>query len=166
MGKLKTMALEPHDISSLYRDHGVEILGYLSRRCPGEVARDLLQETFLQVVRQPDRLDAVTTPRAWLFGIARHILARHYRQQPGDALAGLEESSAPVAEDTRLPAMREAIARLAPELRETLELRIEQELSYEEIAGVLDVPIGTVRSRLHNAVRHLRATLTNPKTNL
>ena len=57
--------------------------------------------------------------------------------------------------------MRKAIAQLAPELRETLELRIEQELSYEEIAGVLEIPVGTVRSRLHHAVRRLRAALTH-----
>ena len=99
-------------------------------------------------------------PRAWLFGIARNILARHYRRQPESAIEFPTEST---AEDARLPAMREAITALAPELRETLELRIEQELSYEEIAGVLDIPIGTVRSRLHNAVRRLRTTLTNPE---
>ena len=153
------MAIEPSDIGSLYQQHGAEVLNYLARRCPADAAHDLLQETFLQVVRQSDRLGAVTMPRAWLFGIARNILARHYRQQPENVIEMPPETA---AEDARLPAMREAIAQLAPELRETLELRIEQELSYEEIAGVLDVPIGTVRSRLHNAVRRLRAALTTP----
>lgn len=62
--------------------------------------------------------------------------------------------------------MREAIAQLAPELRETLELRLTDELSYEEIASVLGVPVGTVRSRLHNAVRRLRTVLTTPETTL
>ena len=157
------MAIESNDIGSLYRRHGAEILNYLSRRCPADSAHDLLQETFLQVVRQSERLDGVTMPRAWLFGIARNILARHYREQPEGAIEIPVETS---VEDARLPAMREAIAALAPELRETLELRIEQELSYEEIAGVLDVPVGTVRSRLHNAVRRLRATLTNPEQTL
>ncbi len=160
------MAIESNDIGSLYRQHGAEVLNYLARRCPVDAAHDLLQETFLQVVRQSERLDGVTMPRAWLFGIARNILARHYRRQPESAVEISAETAAPAVEDARLPAMREAIAALAPELRETLELRIEQELSYEEIAGVLDVPIGTVRSRLHNAVRRLRAALTNPEQTL
>ena len=160
------MAIESNDIGSLYQRHGAEVLHYLARRCPADAAHDLLQETFLQVVRQSERLDAVTMPRAWLFGIARNILARHYRRQPESAVEISPEAAAPATEDARLPAMREAIAALAPELRETLELRIEQELSYEEIAGVLDVPIGTVRSRLHNAVRRLRTALTNPEQNL
>ena len=157
------MAIESNDIGSLYQRHGAEVLHYLARRCPVDAAHDLLQETFLQVVRQSERLNAVTMPRAWLFGIARNILAQHYRRQPGNAIEIPVETR---VEDARLPAMREAIAALAPELRETLELRIEQELSYEEIAGVLDVPIGTVRSRLHNAVRRLRTALTNPEQNL
>ena len=59
--------------------------------------------------------------------------------------------------------MREAIRSLSPELRDTLELRLEQELSYEEIAHVLDVPVGTVRSRLHNAVRQLRDLMNQPE---
>ena len=160
------MAIESNDIGSLYQRHGAEVLHYLARRCPADAAHDLLQETFLQVVRQAERLDAVTMPRAWLFGIARNILARHYRQKPEEPIATIVEAASPAVEDARLPAMREAIAALVPELRETLELRIEQELSYEEIAGVLDVPIGTVRSRLHNAVRRLRAALTNPEQNL
>ncbi len=159
------MTLDHHDIGGLYRQHGAEILHYLARRCPAEEAHDLLQETFLQVVRQRDRLAGITMPRAWLFGIARNILASHYRQQPRNVGDVFPETHAPAAEDARLPAMREAIAGLAPELRETLELRIEQELSYEEIAGVLDVPIGTVRSRLHNAVRRLRAALAKPEQN-
>jgi len=163
MCNLNTMTLDLQDIGGLYRKHGAEILNYLARRCPADEARDLLQETFLQVVRHGERLDGVTMPRAWLFGIARNILASHYRQQPQDSIEHLLESPAPNAEDARLPAVREAIAELAPELRETLELRIEQELSYEEIAGVLDVPVGTVRSRLHNAVRRLRAALIKPK---
>jgi RNA polymerase sigma-70 factor, ECF subfamily len=151
-------------IEQLYRQHAGELYSYLARRCPDTAtAGDLLQETFLQVVRQTDQLPTVTMPRAWLFGIARHMLARHYRRQRDpSAVAELWYESAP-AKDDRLTAMREAIRNLPAELRDTLELRLEQELSYEEIAHVLDIPIGTVRSRLHNAVRHLRDTMTKPE---
>ena len=55
--------------------------------------------------------------------------------------------------------MREGITRLKPEFREALEMRLQHELSYEEIAEALDVPVGTVRSRLHHAVNQLRRQL-------
>ena len=58
--------------------------------------------------------------------------------------------------DQRIGEMRRAIAKLPDEMRETLELRLADDLSYEEIAAVLEIPVGTVRSRLHNAVRKLR----------
>ncbi len=157
------MQSEPGAIEQLYRQHSGELYSYLARRCPDTAtAGDLLQETFLQVVRQTDQLPTVTMPRAWLFGIARHMLARHYRRQRDPAAAEVWYES-PIEPDARLAAMREAIRGLPAELRDTLELRLEQELSYEEIAHVLDIPIGTVRSRLHNAVRQLRGTMTKPE---
>jgi RNA polymerase sigma-70 factor (ECF subfamily) len=55
--------------------------------------------------------------------------------------------------------MRTAIGSLNAGLREILEFRLEQELSYEEIAAVLEIPIGTVRSRLHQAVKQLRRAM-------
>jgi len=150
-------------IDRLYGQHANELYGYLARRCPdAATAGDLVQETFLQVVRQSDQLAKVAMPRAWLFAIARNMLARHYRRRRDlPTAAELWYASAPESKDDRLAVMREAIINLPAELRDTLELRLEQELSYEEIAHVLDIPIGTVRSRLHNAVRHLRDTLRN-----
>ncbi|MFY9925422.1 MAG: sigma-70 family RNA polymerase sigma factor, partial [Opitutaceae bacterium] len=63
--------------------------------------------------------------------------------------------------DERLELMRQAISRLPETQREPLLLKLQQELSYAEIADVLDIPVGTVRSRLHHAVLFLRQTL-NP----
>ena len=59
--------------------------------------------------------------------------------------------------------LREGIARLKPEFREALEMRLQHELTYEEIAEALDVPVGTVRSRLHHAVNQLRRQLRLPQ---
>lgn len=155
-------------IDRLYGQHASELYGYLVRRCPdAATAGDLLQETFLQVVRQSDQLSKVAMPRAWLFAIARNMLARHYRRQRDpQAVAELWYEPAADSKNDRLAAMREAINGLPVELRDTLELRLEQELSYEEIAQVLDIPVGTVRSRLHNAVRHLRDAMRNQKENM
>ena len=150
-------------IDRWYGQHASELYNYLVKRCPdAATASDLLQETFLQVVRHSDQLARVTMPRAWLFAIARNMLARHYRRQRDpQAIAQLWYEPAPDPEDDRLAAMQEAIRELPAELRDTLELRLEQELSYEEITHVLDIPIGTVRSRLHNAVRQLRDAMRN-----
>jgi RNA polymerase sigma-70 factor (ECF subfamily) len=52
--------------------------------------------------------------------------------------------------------MRQAMQQLPPQCREALTLRLQSRMSYEEIAKVLDVPVGTVRSRLHTAVSRLR----------
>jgi RNA polymerase sigma-70 factor (ECF subfamily) len=119
----------------------------------------VLQETFLQAMRRPGDLEQAVSPRAWLFGIARHLgqtAARRHR--PNVSLHSLEAPAAP--EKDGLADMRHAIVQLSQALREPLELRLREQLSYEEIARVLDIPVGTVRSRLHNAVRQLRAAMT------
>ena len=142
------------DIERLYQDHGPALLSYLRRSfgwCAS--AEDMLQETFVQVLRRPGDLDEAVSPRAWLFGIARHLgqtAARRHRP-----MAELKESATSSAGSDLLD-LRQAIAELSPTLREPLELRLGEQLSYEEIAQVLEIPVGTVRSRLHNAMRELR----------
>jgi RNA polymerase sigma-70 factor (ECF subfamily) len=98
--------------------------------------------------------------RAYLFGIARHVgLDALRRRKRLDEL--VEPPAAPSArEDARLETMRAAITELPASQRETLMLKLQHELSYEEIAEVLAIPVGTVRSRLHHAVLHLRLILT------
>jgi len=148
-------------LESLYREHGPALLGYLAR-AHAEVgtAEDLLQDTFVQALMHMDRLARAVSPRAWLFAVARNVaisaLRRRRRPQPlPEQLAAPE----PDGEDERLAAMRRAIDRLPDVHREVLGLRLAEKLSYTEIAEVLEVPIGTVRSRLHNALSRLRETL-------
>ncbi len=143
-------------IEHLYHAHGPALLGYLQRnfgRCAA--AEDLLQETFVQALRKEDRLTAADSPRAWLFGIARHVgLTALRRNRPTESL---DATTPTVSEpNPQLAAMREAIAQLPPAMREPLELRLRENLSYEEIAAMLEIPLGTVRSRLHTAMQKLR----------
>ena len=158
--QVKDAAIEP--IERLYRDHGPAILGYLRATVgDSESAQDLLQQTFLQALRFPDRLDQAFSPRAWLFGIARKIAANDIRRRPKVVSLPAQLWANCQPQDPRIERMREAIAGLPINLKEMLELRLRQELSYQEIAAVLEIPIGTVRSRLHNAVRQLRQIMQN-----
>jgi RNA polymerase sigma-70 factor (ECF subfamily) len=147
-------------LETLYRDVGPDLLSYL-RRAAGDLhtAEDLLHETFLQAARRMERLSQAVSVRAWLYAIARNVAATAYRRKRATERLPAELADAGGAEDPRLERMREAVADLPETLRETLELRLRDELSYEEIAEVLQIPVGTVRSRLHHALQRLRAAL-------
>jgi RNA polymerase sigma factor (sigma-70 family) len=149
------MADSQAKVEAWYREYGAALLRYLIRRFGRDGADDLLQETFVQALRRPQRGETVS-PRAWLFGIARHVGITAFRRSK--VMAQLPASMAAQAAevDERLGEMRQAMAKLPQEMRETLELRLADDLSYEEIAAVLEIPVGTVRSRLHNAVKKLR----------
>lgn len=145
----------------IYREVGPDLLAFFRRRHESpQVAEDLLQETFAVVLKDPERLLRADSPRAYLFGVARNLSTDLWRRSqraeelPTEPKSDLDESA-----DARLELMREAIARLNPASRQVLELRLQGEFSYEEIAATLEVPIGTVRSRLHHAVRQLRQQL-------
>jgi RNA polymerase sigma-70 factor (ECF subfamily) len=151
-------------VEALYLCHGRALLGYLGRWFGrAEAAEDLLHETFVQALQGTDRLNEAASPRAWLFGIARRVGLRALRRRRMETRAArriAEASAAPARpEDDRLDRLRRAVGALAPAHREPLELRLLEDLSYEEIADVLGLPVGTVRSRLHHAVRRLRETL-------
>ncbi|MEW6251161.1 MAG: sigma-70 family RNA polymerase sigma factor [Planctomycetota bacterium] len=147
-------------LEQLYQQHGPHVLAYLRRRT-GDVhrAEDLLQETFAAAARRPERVRRAASARAWLFGIARRMALSLRRTRTWAALPARDQAVPAAQVDPRLERLREAIAGLPDSLRETLELRLREELSYEEIATVLGIPVGTVRSRLHNAVRLLRREL-------
>jgi RNA polymerase sigma-70 factor (ECF subfamily) len=148
-------------IAGLYEQHAPAILRYLRRWVgPADTAEDLLQETFVQALRRPQSLAEASSPRGWLFGIARNLannLLRR-RRNTGELPSGVP-GPAESPEDPRLARVRDLIARLPGPQREALQLRLTDGLSYEEIAQAMQIPIGTVRSRLHNAVERLREGL-------
>jgi RNA polymerase sigma-70 factor (ECF subfamily) len=149
-------------LEQLYREIGPDLLAFFRRRGAAESsADDLLQDTFVRAIRTFDRLKNSVSPRAYLFGIARNVAFDTWRRlKPVEALFREPPATAEeVDEDARLEPMRRAIAQLPATLREIILLKLQHELSYEELAEVLDIPIGTVRSRLHHAVRRLRAAL-------
>lgn len=138
-------------------------------------AQDLTQEVFLRVFRtlksyRSDEGAFVT----WLSRLTRNLLIDHYRRTRqervtdslDDQLPRVEESEAAMSRPDGLLARREAgeliqaaLQRLSPELRETLILRDLQEMEYREIADVLNVPEGTVKSRLNRGRAELARIL-------
>jgi len=136
------------------------VFGYLARRVGPELGRDLASETFTCAFAGRKRYDAARAEaRPWLFGIANNLLRHHYRDEERRlrALARLDVRYEDVQPgESRLAG---TLASLPSEGRDVLLLFAWADLSYAEIAAILDLPVGTVRSRLHRARAHVRATL-------
>ena len=170
---------EPEVFATLFDRHATAVHRYLGRRV-GELADDLLSETFLIAFRRRSayRADHLEV-RPWLIGIATNVVHGHARTERRRyralARAAAEPETSPpdpgdctdrlTAEALRGP-LAGALAGLKARDRHALLLLAWGQLSYEEIAAVLDVPVGTVRSRLNRARRQTRAALgaTNPFT--
>src|ERR1043165_5613908 len=146
-------------IEAMYQAHGAAVLRYLQRNFGSCAApEDLLQETFLRLLARGDRLAQAVSPQAFLFGIARHVGLSAARRAKVTRTTAIGDLTAPesISNETELSEMRNAIAKLPEQMRETLALRLQDRLSYDEIAEVLRIPVGTVRSRLHTAMCTLR----------
>ena len=141
------------------------LFGFLARRVGEADADDLFQETWLRVVRYRDRFDPERRFSTWLFQIAnnlcrdrgrrREVRDRHRRETQAEAREDPARRQAPPLD--RVIDVRERVARLPDRLREVLVLRYYRDLSEKEIARIADIPAGTVKSRLHAAVKALRA---------
>jgi RNA polymerase sigma-70 factor (ECF subfamily) len=140
-----------------YRDNAPRVRAFLRHLLGSEqAAEDVMQETFTQIWRRPRGFDAERgTLRAYLFGIARKQAAEWgRRQKPTDELT-FEQAASCGIEDASM--VTEAFNRLGTEQRTLLWLREVEGQSYAELAGILEIPIGTVRSRLFAAREALRA---------
>jgi RNA polymerase sigma-70 factor (ECF subfamily) len=163
---------DPECFATLFDRHAATVHRYLGRRV-GDLADDLLSETFLIAFRRraayrPEHVEV----RPWLIGIATNVVHGHRRSEQRRYRALARASSEPpqsgsatdeshdrvVAEALRAP-LATALAGLKDRDRDVLLLVAYAQLSYEEVAAVLDVPLGTVRSRLHRARRQTRAAL-------
>ena len=152
-------------IEDLYQADGQGMLRYIRRCGGGNCSEDLLQETFVRALEKPERVGNARSPRAWLYGIARNVVLEFLRRQSRTAELTIDPPAPSEPEDDyRIIQVKSAMAKLPHEQHETLRLRLDSELSYEEIAVALDIPVGTVRSRLHHAVRKLRAAIGSKET--
>lgn len=150
-----------------------DVLYGLLLRCTGsrDDADDLFQELWLRVVRAAPTIDPDRSLGGWLHRIALNLVRDAARReaacpwQPsvdGTVPETTDPTPAPdavVAAGQEAAALRRAIARLPERQREVLLLRWIEELSEREVAEAMGIPPGTVKSRLHHALRNLRAAL-------
>lgn len=164
---------DPRRFERLVDNHGVRVHAYLARRA-GADADDLLAEVWLAAYTARHRYDAARGELgAWLFGIARNVLLAHYREVRrragvSELMPGAPAHDEWAAVDARLDAsqaaaaLRSALAEMPADERDVLLLVAWEQLTPTEAAGVLGIPAGTARSRLHRA----RARLTAPTDTL
>lgn len=159
------------NLEQLVAEHQGSLFAFLYRMCgEAELAEELMQETFVRALRAAKRYRPEGKLSTWLFSIAANLLRDWWRRQarrgvhlPLDDAPGLP-GGGPGTEEIALGRLEQGQVRMALlalplEQRSALVLRYYHDLSYEEIAGVLAVPIGTVRSRIHNGLARLKRLL-------
>jgi RNA polymerase sigma-70 factor (ECF subfamily) len=141
-----------------------------SLKMPGSAAEDLTQEVFLLAFRGLRTFSGRSLFRTWLYGIAKNVCRRHYATFQRDLrlcetdvallVPDAQPSVVSVLEAQQARAsLRSAIEALSSAQRAVVFMRDVDGLSYGEIAKALEIPVGTVRSRLHNARTALAASL-------
>jgi RNA polymerase sigma factor (sigma-70 family) len=156
-------------LGELYARHQRPLFAYLIGLCRDRgLAEEVLQDTMLAVWTSAGSFGGRSSVRAWLYGVARRQAHNTLRRRAPAVADGADlellPSAEPEPEDVALAGARReelagAIERLAPVHREVLLLSFGEGLSYPELTQVLGVPLGTVKSRLSNAKRALRALL-------
>jgi RNA polymerase sigma-70 factor (ECF subfamily) len=159
----------------LIRIHHGAVFGYLRRLgADAAQAEDLTQETYTKAWSSIAGLRREASLRAWLLTIARNQYLQLVRRRRGDESpmddAPEPADPAPAADGTLAGQQRDErlhgeVDRLEPALRETVALHYFQELSLREVAAVLGVPAGTVKSRLARALDALRRALEQQEAN-
>ncbi len=163
---------DPEQFAALFDRHAPRIRRYLARRVGLDVSDDLLAETFLAAFAKRRRYNlAYRSATPWLYGIATNLVGQRRREEVRQfriQQAALPELHEPghadqVADDVSASSLRalliDAVCALPTGERDALLLIAWEQLTYEEVAAALRIPVGTVRSRLNRARTTLRTAL-------
>ncbi|MFI6462225.1 RNA polymerase sigma factor [Streptomyces sp. NPDC050528] len=164
---------QPEVFALLYDRYAADIHRYAARRLGDGAADDITADTFLTAFRIRSRYDLTrANARPWLYGIAGNLIGRQRRTEVRalkalartghDAVAASWGDSWVEETDSRIAAqgpLAGALAALSAGDRNVLLLVAWADLTYQEVAEALDIPVGTVRSRLNRARRKVRSAL-------
>lgn len=149
--------------TELIHRHQNGLLNFFTRMGAYSDAEDLVQETFVRLYKARSRYRPTAKFTTYLYVVARHVWADLGRKaMRRDRLYGSLRTDAEIDGGTTPPApasgldVKEALAGLSPKLREVIVLNVYQGLQYQEVAEVLGIPLGTVKSRMNMAIQELR----------
>lgn len=159
---------DPHAFARIFDRHHEAIYRFAWTRAGADRADDLASEVFrIAFERRHDYDPDHASAKPWLFGIASNLAKQTHRESARREVA--RERTTPVERGSRVPdpekhlrtepgssPAAEAVAQLPERDREPLLLYAWGDLTYEEIAQAIDVPVGTVRSRIHRARQQVR----------
>ena len=148
-------------LTALIDRYAARVHAYLLRHSNSrEDADDLLQETWVRVARSAKSFDTARRFRSWIYGIAtnlaRDLFRRRMTRERALRTLAMNPPAASGADSADRGELRGRIAELPENMRAVLLLRYYEGMSEAEMAEVLNVPRGTVKSRLHAALRRLR----------
>lgn len=162
----------PEAFAGLYDRHAPALHRYVARRLGDGAADDVVADTFLDAFRRRHAYDlSISDARPWLYGIAANLIGKHRRSEVRMLRALARTGADPAIEghadriDSRVSAaavqgdLAVAVSGLAARDRDVLLLVAWADLSYEQTATALGIPLGTVRSRLHRARAKIREAL-------
>lgn len=174
MGRVRTDD-DDRAFNELYRRHARRLQGFFFRMLGGngELAADFVQEVFLRLWSSRARYREGDSVSTWMFSMAYNLCKNEYRHQSRCIVESVEGEGV-MAEQTyeedfelqmdvgtldRL--LHEELQLLSPDSRLLFALRYEEELTVPQVAEIVGVPEGTVKSRLNRLMGHLRQRLTN-----
>jgi RNA polymerase sigma factor (sigma-70 family) len=163
---------DPERFAIIFGRHADEIHRYAARRLGQQAAADVVSEVFLAAFRnrgryQPGRSDA----RPWLYGISTKVISQQLRAEgrrahllaavpaPPPAEFPADDIGDRITAERLRPVLLGVLAELSPADRELVLLVAWAELSYEQAAQALEIPVGTVRSRLHRTRARVRRAI-------
>lgn len=161
---LEVVAGSETALTELVHRHQNALLNFFVRMGAYHEGEDLVQETFVRLYKARGRYKPLARFTTYL-----HVLARHVWADRGRKALRRERLQASLLVDAEVAGMtprdpggaprldvEEALARLSPKLRDVIVLNVYQGLPYQEVAEILEIPVGTVKSRMNLALRELR----------
>jgi RNA polymerase sigma-70 factor (ECF subfamily) len=151
-------------LEELFARYREPLYGFFRRRLPAgersqDVAQDLAQETFLALMRAAARYEPRASVRTYFYAIALNLLVADRRRQARNTLSIASHEPANRPQTDAVLWLRQALDKLDETEREIVMLREYEQLSYSEIADLLQIPVNTVRSRLFRTRLALKALL-------